>query len=127
VLSELQSETPPMKNKKVVKKHCCFSCQKMIVEITRYPVTQHSKEAEQHSLMKLKANCKERNDALKQLRLQGDANNNKYVTLGCRIPVRRVLRVENGLKAKASTKSSNKTSAKNKTKLRQKMGHKLPL
>jgi hypothetical protein len=65
----------------------------MIVEITRYPVTQHSKEAEQHSLMKLKANCKERNDALKQLRLQGDANNNKYVTLGCRIPVRRVLRV----------------------------------
>jgi hypothetical protein len=64
-----------------VKQHCCFYCKNFYVEMSKHLIRSHCNEAAVCAIKKMGINSKERNAALKALRLKGDYNHNKNSTL----------------------------------------------
>jgi hypothetical protein len=87
-------ESVQQKNNKTrnSKLHCCIYCEKMISEITKHLLRKHKHEREIVDILKMGINTKERNFALKRLRLTGDDRFNIRVLPNERILLRQPTR-----------------------------------
>lgn len=79
-----------LRSKKGSKKHCCFYCKKLYVEISSHLTRQHSKEPEM--LAALQMDRKDKVEASKDLRLKGDYYFNDQIPYKKRITVRKLIK-----------------------------------